>query len=150
MPEMPAPMINTSTCSMLVVFMAPTLRQVRRLRLDRRGQSFDSSGQFGLQQIGDGLQARIVEHTGQHASVVFDGRSVDEVRVSAREENADAAHLRGFARAAQWHSVEVPFTGGIVFGQHKRSEVFSHGGAQCYAVDSDLRSPLFSQRPGEM
>src|ERR1700757_4364437 len=136
MPEMPAPMINTSTCSMLVVFMAPTVRQVRGSSLDSRGQSFDSSGQPGagaagdlassvnlatqhadaaspdsqsrmagepsaLEQVGNGLQARVVEHAGQHAAVVFDCGAVDEVRVTARQENADATHFRGLARATQ-------------------------------------------------
>src|ERR1700756_1565934 len=96
MPEMPAPMINPSTCSRLAVFMAPTVRQVRGSSLDSRGQSFDSSGQ----QIGDGLQASLIENARQHAAVVFDRGAVDEVRVSAREEHANAAHLGGLARAA--------------------------------------------------
>src|ERR1700757_1702754 len=76
-----------------------------------------------LQQIGDGLQAGLIENARQHAAVAFDRGAVYEVRIPAREENATATPLGGLARAAQRDGGKVPFARRIVLGQPKRPEV---------------------------
>ena len=48
-----------------------------------------------LQQVGDGLQAGVVEHAGQHAAVALDGRAVDEVRGAAGQKDTHPADLAG-------------------------------------------------------
>ena len=53
------------------------------------------------EQIGDGLQAGLVEHAGQHAAVDLDGGAVDEIGCARREEHAGAADLGGLAAALE-------------------------------------------------
>src|ERR1700757_1166548 len=70
-----------------------------------------------LQQIGDPLQAGLIQNARQHTAIALDRGAVDEVRVSAREENADTAHLCGLARTPQGHGSEILLARRIIFGQ---------------------------------
>ena len=48
-----------------------------------------------LQQIGDGLQAGVVEHAGKHSAVALDRGAVDEVCGAPGQKDADPADLVG-------------------------------------------------------
>src|SRR5215218_9828667 len=105
---------------------------------------------WALQQVGDRLEARVVQHTGQHAAVDLDRGAVDEVGGAAAQEHADAAHFGGFSGAAQRNVAEVRLSVRIVFRKHDGAEVVGHRRSEGQAVDAGMRPPLLGQRPGEM
>ena len=53
------------------------------------------------QKVGDGLEARVIQHAGQHAAIDFNGGAVDEIGGARGEEHTRPADLLGFATAAQ-------------------------------------------------
>src|ERR1700712_5473953 len=77
-------------------------------------------------EVGDGLQAGVVENSGQHASVDLDGGSVDVVGLAAAEIHPRAPPLGGAPRPPQWHLREVRGAVPIVGGQDEVLEVVRH------------------------